>query len=277
MLRKMKAIVLLMCTVTYAVASTVSIGTASARGDMRVDGNRINGNATLFDGSVVETGQATANLQLSKGVELKLAPNTRTTLHSDYLLLEHGQTEMAVKSAFNVVANGITIAPLEPDSRALITMKPDNAVEVESLNGSFGVRSQQGELISKVHKGISLSFTKQIGTLHSSFSGVGTISIDKDGFYFFFTEQGQTFQLVGKDLKEFLGYMVKVTGTVQPGVKPLITATAVISVNSISKINVAAAHDSDTPLIVSGVMVFAGAGIGVGIYETTQHKTSASP
>jgi hypothetical protein len=278
MKRKLQAIVLLMCTITYAVASTVSIGTVSARGDMRIDGNKVNGNATLFDGSVVETGTATADLRLAKGVQLTLSPNSRTTLHSDHLLLERGATEMSGASTFKVEANGLTVAPLESHSRAVISMKTADTMEVATLDGSFGIRNIQGDLISTVRPGRSLLFAKQTGSVHTSFSGVGTVSVDKDGYYFFFTEQGGTFQLVGKDLKEFLGYEVKVTGTVQPGVKPVITATEVVSVNTIKKIDTAAAEgNSHKALIVSGVIVVSSAGIAVGVFGTSQNKNSASP
>ncbi len=277
MKRKLQALVLLMCTMTYAVASTVSIGTVSARGDMRVDGNRVNGNATLFDGSVVETGEATADLRLAKGIELTLSPNSRTTLHNDYLLLERGETEMSGPGTYKVEANGLTVAALESHSRAVISMKTADTVEVAALNGSFGIRDDKGALISTARPGRSLKFSKQTGPVHTSFSGVGTVSVDKEGYYFFFTEQGGTFQLVGKDLKDFLGYEVKVTGTVQTGVKPVITATEVVSVSTIKKIDVAAIGSSHTALIVSGVIVVSSAGIAVGVMNTTQKKNPASP
>src|ERR1700733_14309784 len=62
-------------TFSYASASgaTNAIGTVSARGDFRVDGNSVWGNGTLFDGTTVETGQATATLRLANGTEIMLA------------------------------------------------------------------------------------------------------------------------------------------------------------------------------------------------------------
>ena len=67
MLKKLQAVFVIFSMLSYAQAGTVVIGTASARGDMRVDSYMVKGNATLFDGSVVETGQATADLRLNKG------------------------------------------------------------------------------------------------------------------------------------------------------------------------------------------------------------------
>ena len=53
MLKKLQAVIVLLCMISYAEAGTVSIGTASVRGDMRVDSYTVNGNATLFDLSLI--------------------------------------------------------------------------------------------------------------------------------------------------------------------------------------------------------------------------------
>ena len=76
---KLPAVLMILSTFSYAAAGTTAIGTVSARGDMRVDGYRVNGDATLFDGTVVETGQASAASLLDKGVEIKLAQDSRGT------------------------------------------------------------------------------------------------------------------------------------------------------------------------------------------------------
>ena len=94
MLKKLQAVIVLLCMISYAEAGTVSIGTASVRGDMRVDSYTVNGNATLFDGSVVETGQATADLRLNKGTEITLATSSRGTLYSNRLVLQQGEGEL---------------------------------------------------------------------------------------------------------------------------------------------------------------------------------------
>ncbi len=50
MFKKLQVAAVLLCLLSYAEAVTVSIGTASVRGDMRVDSYTVKGNATLFDG-----------------------------------------------------------------------------------------------------------------------------------------------------------------------------------------------------------------------------------
>ena len=67
MIDGLKVLLVVVCMLSNAEAGTVLIGTASARGDMRVDNYTVKGGATLFDGSVVETGQASADLHLGAG------------------------------------------------------------------------------------------------------------------------------------------------------------------------------------------------------------------
>ena len=67
-------------TVSAAAAGSISIGTASARGDFRVDSHLVRGNATLFNGSILETGTATADLRMDKGATITMSTNSRSTL-----------------------------------------------------------------------------------------------------------------------------------------------------------------------------------------------------
>jgi len=57
MVAKLPALALMVCGFPLvAAAGNSAIGTASTWGDMRVDGYRVQGDATLFDGSILETG-----------------------------------------------------------------------------------------------------------------------------------------------------------------------------------------------------------------------------
>ena len=140
MFRKLQVVAALFSMLSYSVAGTVSIGTASARGDMRVDNYTVKGNATLFEGSVLETGQATADLRLYKGTEITMSTNSRGTLYKDHLLLQQGESELVASSLFQLEANGLHVTPNEPNSRGVVSLKPGNTVEVAALNGSSALR-----------------------------------------------------------------------------------------------------------------------------------------
>jgi len=276
MFRKLQAVAALMCMLSYAAAGTVSIGTASARGDMRVDSYMVRGNATLFDGSVVETGQATADLRLDKGAEITMSTSSRGTLYRDRLVLQRGESELAASSPFKLVANGLRVTPNEKNSRGVVSLRAGNTVEVASLNGSFGVMNDQGILLANVRPGSVVSFAMQAGANPTSFSGVGMVSYE-DGHYYLTDNANVKYEITGKDFKQYVGTKVVISGTIQaPATEG---APSVISVSSIG-INGGGGGGgllANHALLVSGVLVAAGAGLGVGLYEANKSKTPASP
>lgn len=273
LLRKLQAMVMLMCMVSYAAAGTVSIGTASARGDMRVDNYLVKGNATLFDGSVIETGQATADLRLDKGVEVTLSTSTRGTLYRDRLVLQRGETEFAAPSSFQVEANGLHVTSNELNSRGVVSLNPGNMVEVAALTGSFGVTNDQGVLLASVRPGRMVSFAMQAGGSTTSFSGVALVSY-VNGHYYITTAEGVKYELTCKDVQKYIGTKdVVITGTIQaPSTEG---GTSMICVSAIA-INGATGMSQATKWIIAGGLVGAGVGAGVGIYEANQPSTPAS-
>ena len=251
MIDKLKVLVVVLCMLSYAEAGTVSIGTASARGDMRVDNNTVTGSATLFDGSVVETGQASADLHVGKGTEITMASSSRGTLYRDHLVLQKGASELSASGSFKVEAEGLRVTPSEPNSRGTISLRSGNKVEVAALSGSFGVMNQQGIQLASVRPGQPLSFAMQAGGPSSSFTGMGVLSAEGENY--FITVGGVKYQVTGKDLAKKVGKNVKITGSIVSGATPAAGATAVVAVSSIS--------------IIGGVTVgwiVAGVLIGVG-------------
>src|SRR5271157_3895293 len=259
MFRKLQAVAALMCMLSYAAAGTVSIGTASARGDMRVDSYMVKGNATLFDGSVVETGQATADLRLDKGAAITMSTNSRGTLYRDRLVLQRGESELAASSPFKLEANGLRVTPNETNSRGVVSLAAGNTVEVAALNGSFGVTNVQGILLANVRPGRMVSFAMQAADANptTSFSGVGLVTYE-DGHYYLTDSANVKYEITGKDFKQYVGTKVVISGTIQA---PAAEGTpSVISVSSIG-INGPTGMSTTTKLIIGGVVV--GAAVGV--------------
>jgi hypothetical protein len=279
MLRKLQVLAILSCMLSYAAAGTVSIGTACARGDMRVDSYMVKGNATLFDGSVVETGQATADLRLDKGTEITMSTRSRGTLYRDRLVLQRGESELASNS-FQLEANGLRVTPNEPSSRGVVSLKSGNTVEVAALNGSFGVKNAQGLLLANVRPGRVVSFAIQTGanSTPTQINGVlGVVSKDDSGNYYLTSEDGVKYQITGNNLQQYVGKKVLISGTVQAGAAPAGGATSVVALSSIA-INgaVVGGMSLTTVLIIGGVVVAGGTGLGVGIYEANLAASPAS-
>jgi hypothetical protein len=273
MLRKLQVVTVLMCMLSYAAAGTVSIGSVSARGDIRVDSYMVKGNATLFDGSVVETGQATADLRLDKGTEITMSTGSRGTLYRDRLVLQQGESELAANSSFQLEANGLRMTPNGPNSRGVVSLKAGSTVEVAVLTGSFGVTNDQGVLLASVRPGQTISFAMQAGGVPTSFSGTGMVSYE-NGHYYLTSDVNVKYELTCKDFKKYVGTkVVIISGIVQAPAAA--GAASTICVRSL-EINGATGMSTTTKLIIDGVVVAAGGGIGVGIYEASQSSTPAS-
>jgi hypothetical protein len=274
MFRKLQALAALMCMFSYVAAETVSIGTASARGDMRIDSYMVKGNATLFDGTVVETGQATADLRLDKGTEIMMSTSSRGTLYRDRLVLQRGESELAANSSFQLEANGLRVTPNEPNSRGVVSLRDGNTVEVAALNGSFGVTNDHGVLLASVRPGRVLSFAMQAGAApaSSSFSGEGMISFE-NGHYYFESLEGK-YELIGNNLKRYVGTKVHLSGSISGSATQ--GATLAVTGSSIGVVG-ATGISATTVLIISGVVVAASTGVGIGVYAANQSSTPASP
>jgi hypothetical protein len=270
MLKKLQAVIVLLCMISYAEAGTVSIGTASVRGDMRVDSYTVNGNATLFDGSVVETGQATADLRLNKGTEITLATSSRGTLYSNRLVLQQGEGELTSGSSFQLQTNGLHVTPSQPNSDGVVSLKPGNTVEVAALTGSFGVTNDQGVLLASVHPGMPLSFAMQAGAAPAAFTASGKISEVNGHFYLTDAKSGTKYEVTGNNLAKVVGHTVTVSGTVTAS--SVAGAAAVITVTTVTGL---VAGVTITTAVIVGVSVAATTGLAVGIHEAT--KKPASP
>jgi hypothetical protein len=236
---------------------------------MRVDGYSVKGNATLFNGSVVETGQATADLRLAKGTEITMSTDSLGTLYSDRLVLQRGVSELAATSSFQLQANGLRVTSNGPSSRAVVSIKPGNTVEVAALTGSFGVTNERGILLANVRPGLPVSFAMQAGGSPTSISDVGEVSYE-NGHYYLTDNADVKYELTGKNLKKYVGTKAVVSGTLQAGATPVITVSS-IAINGAN-----AGIGTEKSLLICGTVVAAGVGLGVGINAVNQSSTPAS-
>jgi hypothetical protein len=267
MVRNLAVAAMLAATLSNAYASTAAIGTASARGDMRVDQYKVNGNATLFDGSVIETDQATADLRLDKGVAVTLSTGSRATLYHDHLVLQKGMSELSSASAFQVDASSLRVTANASDSRGVVAVKSGNMVEVAALTGSFGVTNDKGALLARVVPGHPLSFSLEAGAGAASsgsqpFEGTGTLSKAADGA-FLLTVGEVAFQITGKDLDKSVGKKVTIKGNTVPDQVPADGAVMVVNLSS----SHAAPGDANICAIIAWFVIAGAVGGGIAIWE----------
>jgi hypothetical protein len=162
-----------LCVSSYAMAaSSPSIGTVTTRGETRIDNYEVQGNGTLFDGSVIETGFSHADLRLANnGAVVTLYPSSRGTLHTDHFLLERGSIKLSSSHSFNVQTDNLVVVPAG-DSSGLVTVQDSKSVVVEAQQGALEVRNAAGTRIAQVQPGSPMSFT----STGKSTSGITAIS-----------------------------------------------------------------------------------------------------
>ena len=262
MFKKLQVAAILLCMLSYAAAGTVSIGTVNARGDVRVDSYPIKGNATLFDGSVVETGQASADVRLKKGAEITMSTGSRGTLYSDHLVLQQGQGELVASNTFALDVSGLHVKPSQPNSRAVVSMKPGNTVEISSVKGSVGVSDSHGVMLANILPGHSFSFAMDAGPQNGVFSGVGLVSFE-NGQYYLTTDSDVKYLLSCRDMKKYVDDKVVVSGTVQTTAGPNGTSQSTLCVKDID------INGGEGPMskkwLIDGILIAAGAGAIAGI------------
>jgi hypothetical protein len=269
MFKKLQVTAVLFCVLSYAEAATVSIGTASARGDLRIDSYSVKGNATLFDGSVVETNEASADLRLQKGAQITLSAASRGTLYSDHLVLQRGEGEIKSAGAYQLEANGLRVIPSDPSSHGVVSVKSGDVIEVASLSGSFGVTNSQGVTLANILPGHSYSFAMQAGANPAEFSGVGLVAFE-NGTYYLITDGNVRYILTCKDPHSLVGDKVVVTGTLQGTGSGAMLCVKTMDINGPG-----GGMSSRTKWIIAGIAV-AGAGAGAAVAISNQSSNSAS-
>jgi hypothetical protein len=280
------AVAMLLCTLVDAEAGTTSIGTAIARGDMRVDSYMVTGNATLFDGTMVETGQASAALRLDKGGEIRLSNHARGTLYRDRLVLQQGSGEWTGSGSFPIELNGLLITPSGPNSRGVVSMSASNTADVVALSGELRVTNNHGLLLAGMLPGDDISFAAPQAGIPASVPGQGLVPMSLygtlskvDGRYYLTLpspDLGVVYELKGANLDKLLGKQIRIKGTANLNDELAASgAMRVIAVSTFSEILPAAVLPVGA--IVVGASIAAGAAaIGVGVFVATQSSTPAS-
>ena len=276
---KLRVGIVILCMGTYAAAGTTSIGTISARGELQVDGYTINGNGTLFSGSVVETGSASASLRVQQDVRITLATESRGTLYQDRLELQKGSSELSLPAHFQVEANGLHVAAGLPDSRALVSVSNGGRIEVAALSGSLQVTNARGLVLAHVLPGHSMSFSMGSSTSTSAFSSRGILSSENGHYYLTASDTDVRYEIFGKNLAKYVGDKVLVSGTVTTTTSATGGAAYAVNASSIfinGGLVGLGGLSVGSEMIVGGVIVGSAATIATGAYFATTTPAAAS-
>jgi len=119
-----------------AWAAGPAIGIATANGDFRVDRASVSGNATVLEGSLVETGLSGSQLRLYEGTGMRLGSDSRGKVFRDAWFLNKGGGSKRSRG----IRGGCRRPPVlaAPDSAAEVNLTAVGRIEVGASRVACG-------------------------------------------------------------------------------------------------------------------------------------------
>jgi hypothetical protein len=240
-----KSVFLFTVLASVAFAGAPAIGIVTASGHFTIERSEVWGNSSLFDGSTVQTDQASTDLALRNGVKLQLGAKSRAQVFENRLALESGIGQMKAAAPFEIDAAGLKI------SGERLRVSISDRIEVAAFSGSARVLTGSGTLLATIPAGRSMNFAMQAGST-GSVTRSGCL-LFKDGHFILQDENTQEVaELTGRGLEQNVGNRVEASGRVTGARSAVTIATMVLSVATINIksqggcLSVAAALDAKT-------------------------------
>lgn len=229
---------LIMVTVMGADGSPLAyavpvIGTVAAPGTFRLDNATVVGNATLFEGALVETRGAASRMELSSGARISLGQDSRAKIYGDHLILERGEGQIEKAATFQFHARGLTIQPETGNASARVILSGAR-VDLAVYAGSFRVLNARGELVANALTGKSIQLEPQSSDTITKLTG----TLRQASGHYLLTDEttGVTVELAGPGLSRDVGYRVEITGTTDTMATRVSDAAYFIRVSSVKRL-----------------------------------------
>lgn len=210
-----------------AIASTPAIGIVTASGHFTLDKSQVWGNATVFDGSVIETGNASSEVALRNGAKLQLAKESRARILTTGVVIEKGTGQISAPESFEVNAANLRI-----HSSGRLRVDLASGVQVASLMGSARVSSATGMLLAAIPAGRTMSFSPQAA--NGTVTRTGCL-LFKDNHFILQDENTQeVIEVSGQNFAPQVGNRVEITGAASSAKPAVAIATLLINVASMT-------------------------------------------
>lgn len=276
MTKKLLAALVLFCSAAYGATSTRTVGTATVRGTIQVDGNQVTSDATLFEGSTVATSEATATLRMDTHSVIEMAAGTRNVVYGNYVKLEQGKIDVKPTCGFVVEVNGVRVTPNSVNAHGVVSISGSGA-SVSSQSGEFFILDDHGRVLSTVRSGGSQSIGAGQAQTSSSATYVGTLTtIDRHPILTpFAPDTNVSYELQGKNADKIQGYLMQVDGTIDPKKSSVLSQVDnVIDTNKGSAM--CTVKVGPYPYLIGAAAAAAVAGTAAAIAITNQPSTPAS-
>src|SRR3569623_2026303 len=124
------------------------ISAGSGQPTVTIDGARVSGNATVFDGSVISS-SSFSRMELNSGARVDLATGSEARVFSNHMALESGMGEVQSASGFSIDARNFRIQPAEANSIARVRLEADQKDLVTAVSAPVNVWNREGLLVSR--------------------------------------------------------------------------------------------------------------------------------
>lgn len=221
--------------VSAATTSTsASIGFVKSTGEFRMDGLAVNGNGTVFEGTLIETAAARSVVQLSSA-EITLAPASRLRVYRERAVLEKGIGSLKGGTRYRIEAASMRVAPSGRDSVVQIELTGARFITVAARGGAAEVRTESDVLAASVVAGTALSFEPQAAPA-SSIKMTGVIEFRDNAYFLTDATTKVTVQLQGASVAKHVGKTVEITGNSVPNATPAGGATQLVQVVALKQL-----------------------------------------
>ena len=204
-----------------------AIGLATTSGVFSVDNSQVQGNASLVNGSLVETTDNPSQVTLQGGARVDLATQSRSRIYSDHIVLERGSSKVR---GVPVVVNGLRIVPA---NHAVIEVTTDSSKRfgVESTEGWATVLNAHGALIAEVPHGSAMSFVEQETGAGAPTQITGCIQKVRGTNSYVIRDETTNviYEVQGPDVAANVGKNVQITGGLNTTGTPVTGASQLLS------------------------------------------------
>jgi hypothetical protein len=235
-----------------------AIGFIRATGNFTLDGSPTRDNATLFNGSVVETSMSPSHVVLDNGTRADLGKNSRSRIYREHLVLEKGTTQLA-GNEFPLMASTLRIVSSEPFRVALLD---GGKLSVTALAGAAQVRNSHGYLVALVRGGTTLNFQDSGAYTVTRLSGC--LQKVRDHYVLRDTTSNVVVEIQGQNLERYVGKPVDVAGTTVAGAEVIEGASELIHVTDITR-GSGKSCSPEIPFAAAAGSAGSGAGAAVGV------------
>jgi len=245
----------LTATVSMLGAATRSIGVAMSDGSILINDAKSAANATIFDGSTLQTQRGISQIRMNDGAQVRFAADSKAKIFADHLDMEKGTARI---SGFAANANGLSIRA-DGSTTATVSMLGGKTVEVAALTGSVHVFNAEGINVANLLPGRALNLRPQDAGAAAPSKLVGCAASVSGSLLLTDETSNVTVQLRGGNVRA--GRRVEVTGTTVANATATKPATQVINVTGVK--DVGGACKAGTAAAAAGAGA-AGAGAAAG-------------